>query len=65
MHAISTQIDNEARTVLDSAFKNVQIYTDQTGRFPVVSTKGNKHIMSLYEYDDNAIMSEPLTIEQH
>jgi hypothetical protein len=25
-----------------------QIYTDQTGRFPVVSSKGNKYIMILY-----------------
>jgi hypothetical protein len=26
-----------------------QIYTDQTGRFPVVSSKGNKNIMILYD----------------
>jgi hypothetical protein len=25
------------------------IYTDQTGRFPVISSKGNKYIMVLYE----------------
>jgi hypothetical protein len=30
-----------------------QIYTDQTGRFPVVSSKGNKYIMILYHYDSN------------
>jgi hypothetical protein len=24
-----------------------QIYTDQTGRFPVISSKGNKYIMVL------------------
>jgi hypothetical protein len=33
-----------------------QIYTDQTGRFPVVSRKGNKYIMILYDYDSNAIL---------
>jgi hypothetical protein len=37
-----------------------QIYTDQTGRFPVVSSKGNKYIMKLYHYDSNAILSQPI-----
>jgi 3-deoxy-D-arabino-heptulosonate 7-phosphate (DAHP) synthase len=37
-----------------------QIYTDQTGRFPVVSSKGNRYIMVLYEYDGNAILAEPI-----
>jgi hypothetical protein len=36
-----------------------QIYTDQTGRFPEVSSKGNKYIMILYDYDRNAIMAQP------
>jgi hypothetical protein len=36
------------------------IYTDQTGRFPVVSSKGNKYIMILYDYDINAILSQPI-----
>jgi hypothetical protein len=34
-----------------------QIYTDQTGRFPVVSSEGNKYIMVLYDYDSNAILA--------
>jgi hypothetical protein len=37
-----------------------QIYTDQTGRFPVVSSKGNKYIMILYVYDNNAILAQPI-----
>jgi hypothetical protein len=37
-----------------------QIYTDQTGRFPVVSSKGNKYIMVLYDYDSNAILEKPI-----
>jgi hypothetical protein len=37
-----------------------QIYTDQTGLFPVVSSKGNKYIMILYDYDSNAIMAQPI-----
>jgi hypothetical protein len=37
-----------------------QIYNDQTGRFPVVSSKGNKYIMILYDYDSNAILAQPI-----
>jgi hypothetical protein len=37
-----------------------QIYTDQTERFPVVSSKGNKYIMILYDYDSNAILAQPI-----
>jgi hypothetical protein len=37
-----------------------QIYTDQTGRFPVVSSKGNKYSMILYDYDSNAILAQPI-----
>jgi hypothetical protein len=35
-----------------------QIYTDQTGRFTVVSSKGNKYIMILYDYDSNTILAQ-------
>jgi hypothetical protein len=37
-----------------------QIYTDQTCIFPVVSSKGNKYIMILYDYDRNAILAQPI-----
>jgi hypothetical protein len=37
----------------------VKIYTDQTGRFPVVSSKGKKYIMILYDYDSNVILAQP------
>jgi hypothetical protein len=37
-----------------------QIYTDQTGSFPVVSSKVNKYIMILYDYDSNAILAQPI-----
>jgi hypothetical protein len=37
-----------------------QIYTDQTGRSTVISSRGNVSIMVLYEYDGNAIMAEPI-----
>jgi hypothetical protein len=53
-HGIKTQFVYAA--TIDAG----QIYTDQTGRFPVVSSKGNKYIMILYDYDSNAILAKPL-----
>ena len=35
-------------------------YTDQTGRFPVTSSKGSKYVMVAYNYDCNAILAEPI-----
>jgi hypothetical protein len=55
-------LDDEIKThciyaaVVDAGKK----YTDQMGRFPVISSKGNVSIMVLYEYDGNAIMAEPI-----
>jgi hypothetical protein len=51
-HGIKTQFVYAA--TIDAG----QIYTDQTGRFPVVSSKGNKYIMILYDYDSNAILAQ-------
>ena len=36
---------------------NGMISTDQTGRFPTISQRGNKYIMVLYNYDSNAILA--------
>ena len=36
------------------------IYTDQTGRFPVTSSKGNNYILVAYNCDSNTIHAEPL-----
>jgi hypothetical protein len=75
MNARSTKIKEETNKVttegdLDYGIKTNciyaaridagQIYTDQTGRFPVISRKGNKYIMVLYECDGNAILAEPI-----
>ena len=38
-----------------------KIYSDQTGRFPLSSSRGNKYIMIVYSYDSNAIITEPLS----
>jgi hypothetical protein len=53
-HGIKTQFVYAA--TIDAG----QIYTDQTGRFPVVSSKVNKYIMLLYYYDSNAILTQPI-----
>ena len=37
-----------------------QIFSDQTGRFPRVFSRGNRAVMVLYDYDSNAILSNPL-----
>jgi hypothetical protein len=37
-----------------------KIFSDQTGRFPVTSSRGNKYIMIVYDYDSTAILAEPL-----
>ena len=37
-----------------------KLYSDQTGRFPVISSKGNKYIMIIYDHDSNAILARPL-----
>ena len=37
-----------------------QIYSDQTGRFIAPSSKGNNYLLIVYDYDSNAILTEPL-----
>ena len=35
-------------------------YSDQTGRFPHISSRGNAYLLIVYDYDSNAILVEPL-----
>ena len=37
-----------------------RIYTDQTGRFPVTSSRGYKYMIIAYDLDSNNILSETL-----
>jgi hypothetical protein len=58
------QDDNEPKTCTNIVYVKAieatgQIYTNQTGRFPTTSCRGNKYIMILYDYDSNAILAEP------
>jgi hypothetical protein len=39
-------------------------YSDQTGRFPIQSSRGYQYVFILYEYDSNAILSKPLKTRQ-
>jgi hypothetical protein len=52
-------LDDRIKTncIYAATINSGQIYTDQTGRFHVVSSKGNKYIMVLYEYDVNSILA--------
>ena len=34
--------------------------SDQTGRFPIRSSRGNEYVCVLYDYDSNAILAEPI-----
>lgn len=36
------------------------MYTNIAGSFPVQSSRGNKYIFVLYDYDSNAILIEPM-----
>jgi hypothetical protein len=39
-------------------------YSDQTGKFPVQSSRGYNYVMVLYDYDSNAILSKPIKTRQ-
>ena len=48
---IATLIDNSRTT---------KVYFDHTGQFPYTSSRGFKYIFLLYDYDSNAILTEPI-----
>ena len=56
----STQSENANLVFFKTVDLYGKIYTDQTGRFPVTSSKGNKYILVAYHYDSNTIHAEPL-----
>ena len=39
-------------------------YSNQTGCFPYHSSRGNKYVMVMYDYDSNAILAAPLKNRQ-
>jgi hypothetical protein len=48
-------------SLLDINSPTGQIHTDQTGRFPIQSSRGNKYVMILHDYNSNAILAEAMT----
>ena len=55
-----TQSEDTNLVFLKTVDLTGKFYTDQTGRFPVTSSKGNKYILVAYHYDSNTIHAEPL-----
>jgi len=56
----ATPDDSKAHSCFAAIVKPLgQIYTDQTSRFPTVSTNGNNYIMVLYDHNSNAILVMP------
>ena len=44
--------------------QNNKGYFDLTGQFPYASSRGNKYLLILYEYDSNAILAHPIKTRQ-
>ena len=56
----ATQSENTNLVFFKTVDLSGKIYTDQTGRFPVTSIRGNKYILVAYHFDSNTIHAEPL-----
>ena len=56
----STQSEDTNLVFLETVDLTGTFYTDQTGRFPVTSNKGNKYILISYHYESNTIHAKPL-----
>eukprot|EP00957_Ditylum_brightwellii_P210467 15365001-Ditylum_brightwellii.AAC.1 len=46
----------------DNNVRTGKIFTNQTGKLPWRSSRGNQYSLVLYEYDGNAILAEPINI---
>lgn len=47
-------------TTLVSFEQTAKAYSDQTGKFPFTSSRGNKYLLIVYDYDSNAILQTTL-----
>ena len=69
----STKCKNKAKTTEEAPSKarvnefylktidlTSKLYSDQTGRFPVILSRGNKYVMIVYDHDSNTILVRPL-----
>ncbi len=48
------------RDIFNKIYNAVKMHSNQTGRFPATSSKGNQYIMVLVEVDGNYINAEPI-----
>ena len=39
-----------------------KVFLDQTGRFPVISSRGMKYIFVFYDYDSSTILENPIKL---
>ena len=51
---------NEVCGILTTFHQMKKTYLDQRERFPYKSSRGNKYILIVYDYDSNGILCEPL-----
>ena len=56
----ATQSENSNLVFFKTVDLSVKIYTDQTGKFPVASSRSNNYILVAYHFDSNTIHAEPL-----
>ena len=57
---LTEPVDKEYDIFLNAEEPAETMYTDQTGTFPVKSTKGNVYVMVATQVDSNVIISEPM-----
>ena len=43
-----------------TVYETNNIYTDQTGKFTMTSSRGNRYVIIMYVYDANATIAAPL-----
>ena len=55
---------NEIMCMIVTTDELSKSYSDQTGKFPVTSSRGNQCIFILYHYDTNSIHASPLKNRQ-
>ena len=64
MTTLSVPLTNPRVQNKMALFKSIEvtrkISTEQTGRFPVTSSRGSKYLMVLYDHESNASIAEPL-----
>ena len=52
------KISEQTNYVYTTIIERREMFTDITGAFPVMFSKGNRYIFILYSYDQNAISSQ-------